>query len=218
VPLRERPSRSSGAPGRRALVAVGTIATLLFGVLAFSPLSTILARGMMVEGRLEPAAVIVVLGGGGVRGDGALTDSSLRRTLHAIDLYRRGLSPSLLFSGSVSAAGGQESEARARLAREIGIPAGAVMTESRARTTREEAALVAGRLLPLGARRILLVADAQGMRRAREVFARAGFEVLAAPADDVPSVALRPEERLLLMRRVLMETLAWLYYRAAGYL
>src|SRR5262245_32955149 len=173
---------------------------------------------MMVETRLEPAAVIVVLGGSGVRADGSLADISVRRTLHGIGLFRRGLASRLLFSGSVSERGQGEAEARAALAREIGVPDGAIMTESRARTTREEATLIAARLLPTGARRILLVSDAQSMRRAGAIFERVGFEVLAAPADDVPTFDIRPEERLRLMRRVLMETVGWLYYRAAGYI
>ena len=196
-----------------ALAVVGTATTLCFLLLAFSPLSSALARSMIVPPRVEPAAVIVVLGGSGVRGDGVLTDISQRRTMHGIALYRRGLAPRLLLSGDVS-----EADARAALARETGVPAEALMTESRAHTTREEAMLIAARLLPAGAGRILLVSDAQGMRRAQALFERAGFEVLAAPADDVPSFSLRPEERLRLLRRLLIEALAWLYYRAAGYL
>jgi uncharacterized SAM-binding protein YcdF (DUF218 family) len=190
--------------------------TSCFFLLAFSPVASLLASLLSVDARWEPAAAIVVLGGGGVRGDGTLTDMSLRRTLHGIQLYRRGLAPRLLFSGSISSAGHVEADVRAAFAREVGIPVSVVLTESRARTTREEATLIAGRLLP-GARRILLVADAEGMRRAQAVFERAGFEVLPAAADDVPHVALRPEERLRLMRRVAIESIAWLYYRVAGY-
>lgn len=202
---------------RSSLVILGAIVTALFLIMAFSPLSSVLARAMMVEVRLEPAAAIVVLGGAGARGDGTLTDSSLRRTLHGIHLYRQGLAPRLLFSGSISHRGHREAEIRASLAREVGVPPTVILTESRAHTTREEAMFIAARLLPMGARRILLVSDAQGARRAHAIFERAGFEVLAAPAEDVPRFDLRPQERLRLMRRVVMEMVAWLYYQTAGY-
>ena len=77
---------------------------------------------------------------------------------------------------------------------------------------------LAALLLPRGARRILLVADAQGMRRAAALFERQGFEVLAAPAGDVSSLGGGPEDRLQLSRRILMELTALAYYRLAGYL
>jgi hypothetical protein len=56
------------------------------------------------------------------------------------------------------------------------------------------------------------------MRRARTAFEQAGFEVLAAPAHDLSSGVSRPEERLALMRRIVEERLARLYYGLAGYL
>ena len=43
-------------------------------------------------------------------------------------------------------------------------------------------------------------------------------EVLAAPADDFSNAADKPDERLRLMRRILAELLARIYYRVAGYL
>jgi len=56
------------------------------------------------------------------------------------------------------------------------------------------------------------------MRRARTAFEQAGFEVLAAPTHDLSSGVFRPGERLALMRRVVEERLARLYYGLAGYL
>ena len=56
------------------------------------------------------------------------------------------------------------------------------------------------------------------MIRARRLFERAGFDVFAAPADDVSTTARTPEERLQLARAICGEVLARLYYRIAGYL
>ena len=48
-------------------------------------------------------------------------------------------------------------------------------------------------------------------------FARAGFEVHAAPSDTFVE-ADAPESRLALMRVLIKESLGWLYYRVAGYI
>jgi uncharacterized SAM-binding protein YcdF (DUF218 family) len=202
----------------RALRAVGAVSLALFLAVAFTPVAAWASRWLAVRAALAPASAIVVLGGGGVRADGSLTDVSLRRTLHGIDLYQRGLAPLLVVSGPRLRAARAEGEARAALARRLGVPAAAIVTETAARTTREEAVRIAATLAPRGARRVLLVADAQGMRRALAVFRHAGLEPLPAPADDVPGAPGTPTARLLVAQRVLVEAVATAYYLAAGYL
>ena len=205
-------------PLRPILRTVGIAGLTLFLSVTFTPLPAIIDRALDVGERLDPAAAIVVLGGGGVRGDDDLSDVSLRRTVRGIDLYRRGLAPLVVFSGPAALAGPAEAVVRAALAQRLGVPDGAILVESSARTTREESRRIAALLQPRGARRILLVADRQGMRRAAGLFARAGFTVLPAPTDDVSGLAGGPEDRLALARRVLMELTALVYYRVAGYL
>jgi uncharacterized SAM-binding protein YcdF (DUF218 family) len=107
---------------------------------------------------------------------------------------------------------------RAALARELGIPPAAILTEGDARTTREETLRVKALLSPRGVRRILLVTDPLHMWRARRVFQGAGFEAHAAPVADFSDAEASPEGRLHLMSRVLEELFARLYYRVAGYL
>lgn len=157
---------------------------------------------MATPARFERAQAIVVLGGG-VHQDGMLSHASLRRTLHGISLHRKGLAPLLVLSGPAPDAGPGEAEVRAELARELGISSAAILTVTKARTTREEAAHVRALLEPRDIRRILLVTDSQHMVRARPLFERAGFEVVAAPADDFSSVQEAPEGRLELTRRIL---------------
>jgi uncharacterized SAM-binding protein YcdF (DUF218 family) len=196
---------------------LGVIGLALLLITIFTPLPTQLSRWLSRMGPAEPAAAIVVLGGGGVRPDGQLSNTSLRRALHGISLHRQGFAPLLVFSGSVSH-GYAEAQVQAALARECGVRPGSVLTESRARTTREEAVTLRERLQPLGIRRILLVTDAEGMRRAIGVFERNGFDPVPASVADVSAGARSPESRLGVMRRVVMESLAWLYYRLAGYI
>jgi uncharacterized SAM-binding protein YcdF (DUF218 family) len=200
------------------LRSLGACALLAFLALAFTPLAARLSHRLERPPRLERAAAIVVLGGGGVHSDGTLSDVSLRRTMRGIDLLQRGLAPWLVFSGPRARTGLAEAEIRAAMARKLGVPASAILVETTARTTQEEAARIADLLLPRGASRILLVADTQGMRRAAGVFERAGFEVLPAPEDDVSGAPGTPDGRLALARRVFIEVTALVYYHLAGYL
>jgi hypothetical protein len=61
------------------------------------------------------------------------------------------------------------------------------------------------------------VADDQGLARAVAVFERLGFSVVAAPAAGSLQLGGGPEDRMASMRLVLIELVARLYYRLAGY-
>ena len=183
----------------------------VFILSAFTPGPRLLAWWLSGPSRLDPADAIVVLATGGVDDSVALSTASLRRTVYAVALYRRGLAPLLVLSGSPS-----EADERAEIAGKLGVSRAAVLTESRARTTREEALLLRERLQPLDVRRVLLVAELIDMPRARGAFERVGFTVLSAPLD--PGAVSDPDSRLALLREMLKEWLAWGYYRLAGYL
>jgi uncharacterized SAM-binding protein YcdF (DUF218 family) len=142
----------------------------------------------------------------------------LDRTRYGIALYRNGLAPLLVFAGPARGESPAEATVRAELARELGIPAEVILTEAEARTTREEAVRLEARLRPMGVRKILLVTNSLHMPRARRLFELAGFEVLAAPSDDLSKTSGEPEDRLQLTRQMLEELIAQLYYRVAGYL
>ena len=193
----------------RGLRLIGLAGLLLFAVAAFTPLANRLNIWMAGVAMLEPADAIVVLGRGGADTDGVLTNRSLRRTLHGIGLYGEGLAPVLVLSGSA-----EETDARARLAQGLGVPPGAILRVASTNTTKGEADQLGRLLLPLGRRRILLVADPIDIPRARAVMERAGFTVLPAPtAATGPS---DPESRLRLVRDIVSELAGWIYYRLAG--
>ena len=162
---------------------LGVVCVGLFLIVAFTPVSNVLYDWMAVSSRLGPAQGIVVLGSS-VSEDGILGDESLRRALQGILLYRMGLAPKILFLGYAAPGFPAEAQVRAELAQALGVPAEAVLVENLARTTREEAVLAAKALQGQGIRRILLVTDEIHLVRARRLFARAGFEVLPAPAED----------------------------------
>lgn len=206
--------RVTGPPAHddlRLIRFLGVAGLAFFAIVAFSPLANALNAWMAGATRLEPAEAIVVLGRGGADADGVLTNRSLRRTLLAIDLYRRDLAPVLVFSGSAG-----EAKARAHFAVALGVPASAILQAPPATSTRDEAARLRALLTPRGARRILLVADPIDMPRARASMEKEGFAVLPAPtAAGGPGV---PELRLNLFREIAVELFGWLYYRLLGFL
>jgi len=188
---------------------LGLAALLVFVGAAFTPVSNWLNAWMAGAARIEPADAIVVLGRGGADSDGVLTNRSLRRLMHGIELYRERLAPLLVLSGT-----GKETSARAVLAEGLGVPATVIMQVSSVHTTREEAERIGELLLPRGRRRILLVGDPIDMPRARAVMERAGFTVLPAPtAATGPSL---PEGRLGLLRDIATELGGLAYYRITG--
>jgi uncharacterized SAM-binding protein YcdF (DUF218 family) len=193
----------------RGLRFLGAVGLLLFAAAAFTPLANNLNAWMAGSPILEPSDAIVVLGRGGADTDGVLTNRSLRRVLRGVDLYGDGLAPLLVLSGSA-----EEIRARAALVRGFGVPAAAIVSGGPAYTSMEEAEQLRRLLLPLGKRRILLVADPIDLPRGRALMERAGFIVFPAPtAASGPS---QPESRLRLGRDIIIELSAWAYYRLSG--
>jgi len=195
---------------------IGLVGIVLFLISAFTPLAYRLNQWMAEPARLVPSDAIVVLGAS-ISQPGMLSLESLRRTNLGIELYRRGLAPVLVLLGGSTLSGPTEAEVRAAQARLHGIPAGAILTETRAHTTREEATRVKALLEPRGARTVLLVTNAGHLARARPLFERAGFEVRGVPSDSAIEDDA-PEARLEQTRVLVKEILGWLYYRIAGYI
>jgi uncharacterized SAM-binding protein YcdF (DUF218 family) len=184
---------------------------------ALTPLPNHLARVLRTDARLDPADAIVVLGGG-IEPDGVLSPTSLSRVTQGIRLYKAHLAPLIVFSGPGFEHRPAEAEVAAKLARDLGVPEEQILTETAARTTREEAARIARRLEPWAVHRILLVTDSEHLTRAVLLFQQVGFRVLPAPVDSVSSATESPEARLQLLRRLSQELMARLYYRLAGYI
>jgi len=111
---------------------------------------------------------IVVLGCR-VFADGRPSLSLRRRTERAVELWRRGLAPTIVLTGGTGEAPISEAAAAAAIARGLGVPGEALVLEERSTTTEEnarEAAAVAG------VDRVLVVTDSYHALRAERVFRR----------------------------------------------
>ena len=141
-----------------------------------------------VEG-LPSADAIVVLGGGvGLHHECNAPEifGSADRVFLGARLYRAGLAKRLFLTGPYV------EFSTAPLMEELGVPREAVSFFPDARNTEEEAGEVRRLLIGGGSRspKILLVTSAWHMRRARMLFRRAGFDVVAAPTDFEMTAAL----------------------------
>lgn len=179
---------------RRRLLYASLIAALaLTYALSLPPIARLLTRTLEhrypAPARVQaPAydAVVVLAGGvarrGGLRSEDSLQPASLERLLCGRALMMQGLAPALVLSGGNAdpfADQTPESEIMARSLQAIGPPLGTVETETRSRTTFENATETKDLL---GRRvRIALVTSALHMPRAMALFKHQGFDPTAFP-------------------------------------
>jgi uncharacterized SAM-binding protein YcdF (DUF218 family) len=201
----------------RGVQVLGGLVTSFLLLTAFTPLANGLAYWRAPGGPLGAADAIVVLGGGGTTESGQLSALSLGVTFEGVDLYRRGLAPLLVLSGSLSGVVRQEAEARAQIADASGIPGLAVVKLNAARTTHEEALDARAVLWPRGIRRIILVTDAVSMARSAGAFEKVGFAVTPSYGMPVLRWGGSPGARVRLMQETLIELVACVYYRTRGW-
>lgn len=131
--------------------------------------------------RAVPSDVVVVLGAR-VQPDGQPSPALRARIEKAVDLYRQGVAPRLLFSGGVGLHPPAEARVMKELAVRLGVPAEACLLEEQSHSTEQNARFSAEVLRALGARRVVVVSDPYHLLRARQYFRLQGFEVATSPA------------------------------------
>lgn len=144
-----------------------------------------------------PSAQAIVLLGGGTRPQAlprplAEVNEAGDRLFYAAWLYRQGKAPLVLVTGGGIEWRGPrlpETEAMRDLLVFMGVPTEAILLESEARNTYENALYTRQILAAQGIDRILLVTSALHMPRSVRLFERQGFTVIPAPADFLVSQA-----------------------------
>jgi uncharacterized SAM-binding protein YcdF (DUF218 family) len=187
---------------------------LLVLVLAyFAVTTTLVARWMGKDERPRVDAIVVL---GAAQYDGRPSAIYEARLEHAVDLWRQDVAPLVVFTGgkepgdrfTEGGSGGRWAVAR-------GVPASAVLTEERSRTTYQNLA-GARRLLerrhPGGRHRIVVVSDPFHMFRAVRQAADLGMDAYPSPTRTSPLSA----SRLKLTELVLREDLAIAGYLLSG--
>jgi uncharacterized SAM-binding protein YcdF (DUF218 family) len=193
---------------RRVLVG------LLVLVLAyFAVTTTLVARWMGKDERPRVDAIVVL---GAAQYDGRPSAIYEARLEHAVDLWRQDVAPLMVFTGGKEPGDRfTEGGSGARWAVARGVPASAVLTEERSRTTYQNLA-GARRLLerrdPGGRHRIVVVSDPFHMFRAVRQAADLGMDAYPSPTRTSPLSA----SRLKLTELVLREDLAIAGYLLSG--
>jgi len=137
-------------------------------------------RALIVEDPLHQADAILVLGGETRQGD---------RVAHAVKLYKRGLAPLLVVSGTPMGFRTHEAEMMQRHAEFLGVPAERILAvKHNAESTREEADIVVPVLRGKGLKDVILVTSNYHTARAKRIFAKAagfaGPTFLASPVEE----------------------------------
>lgn len=128
-----------------------------------------------------PADAIVVLGAAAY--DAQPSPVFEARIEHGLDLYRRGLAKTLIFTGGYGGSGARfsESQVARRYALRHGVPEEAILIEAKSRTTYDN--LVEARTLMQehGLERVIVVSDPLHMSRALRLCRRLGIDALGSP-------------------------------------
>ncbi len=202
---------------RRALrTVVGLAAAYL--ILFQSPVSWWLAAPLKVVEPPRPADAIVVFAGG-VGESGKAGGGYQERVKQAVDLYRQGLAPRLIFSSGYTFVF-YETEVMKELAAALGVPAEAILLETEAANTYENVVFVDRILDEQGWRSILLVSSPYHMRRALLTWRKAAPEVTVIPTPVPKSqfYAHRLGASLEQIRGILHEYAALLLYLWRGWI
>jgi uncharacterized SAM-binding protein YcdF (DUF218 family) len=143
------------------------------------------------NGELPQAEAIVVLGGGtrpriSPRPWYEVNEAG-DRILYGSWLYKQGKAPLLVVTGGRAEwygdGGNPESEDMTAIAEAMGVPASAIVQESKSFNTRDNAVNTKHILDQRDINKVLLVTSALHMPRSMEIFRKVGLEVIPAPTD-----------------------------------
>jgi len=203
---------------RRRLVGVGAVSLTAYLVLFHTPLPWIAAEPLRRSEPLRRVDAIVVFAGG-VGESGQAGQGYQERVEWAIELYRAGWAPHLVFSSGTRHSF-SEVEVMQALAVSRGVPASAIVLEDRAASTADNVRYSAAIMGREGWRSALVVSSPYHMRRASLVFRRIAPDVDAVYTP-VPWTSFFSEGRWgaswAQIRAILHEYAAIAYYRWRGW-
>jgi uncharacterized SAM-binding protein YcdF (DUF218 family) len=157
---------------------------------------------------LKPADVIIGLGFGPARDKNGQPNAELRRRAEkVVELYKQGLAPNIIFTGSDTGAG-CEAEVMKEVAAKMGVPAEKIFTETRATDTITNSRYSVAIMKKHGWIKAILVSNKYHVHRGQWLFAsNPGIEIQIAAAE-TPSDAAYQSAVLI------HEGAAWIGYLA----
>ena len=173
------------------------------------------SQALAVDWDAGESDVLVVLAGSALD-DGILGESSYWRSVFAVQEFRSHPYRRIIISGSNSGPV-PVSDSMKKFLEAHGIPGQLIDTEGRSRSTRENAIYTAQLLRDHGSPIVLITSDYH-MRRAAQLFRRAGVKVIAHPYPDVEKRCGRLERRWGAAVDLATESTKLLYYRWRGWI
>ncbi len=205
-------------PLRRVVGAAVVLLVALWLVVAFTPLTSWLAQGLVRRDPVQDADAVFVFSSR-VQEDGDPTSDAMSRLLKGVELVAEGRAKHLLVSEVPPPAGAYAPLARAWLA--AFAHRGEVVSVGRVVNTRQEAVAVARLCRERGWTRVLAVTSPTHTRRAAAALEKEGLTVVA-----VPSIETRfdledlhwPGDRREAFAAIAHERLGIVYYRRKGWI
>jgi uncharacterized SAM-binding protein YcdF (DUF218 family) len=190
-------------PFRRLLISLGAL------VLAYFALTTILVTVSMGRDDRPRSDAIVVLGA--AQYEGRPSPIYQARLEHALELYRDGVAPLLVFTGGRGVAGERWTEGAAgrRWAEAHGVPSDRILVEESSKTTYQNLDGVADLLRPKGMRDVVLVSDPFHMFRALAQAREVGLEPHPSPTRSSP-ISASPAKLTMAVLREDIAVGAWI--------
>lgn len=203
---------------RKAFYAAFAGVVILWTLVAYGPLSRLLAEGLVRSDALRPADAVLVLGTR-MQADGDPTAAQLSRLLRGLELVKDGLAPRLMITELPPPYASQRPFAEALLARFK--PEVEIVDLGPTLNTRDEAVMAADYLKKRGLRRIIVTSSPTHTYRGAALLEAQGLEVMATPARETRfdlETLDRPEERLLSFGAIIHERLGIVVYRQRGWI
>jgi uncharacterized SAM-binding protein YcdF (DUF218 family) len=166
-------------PLRRVAGAAVALLALLWLAVAFTPLTSWLAEGLVRRDPVEAADAVYVFASR-VQEDGDPTTDAMSRLLRGVELVVEGRAPRILVSEVAPPAGPYAPLARAWL--DAFARRGEVVAVGRIRNTHDEAVAVSRLCRERGWKRVLAVTSPTHSRRAAAALEKEGLVVFAVPS------------------------------------
>jgi uncharacterized SAM-binding protein YcdF (DUF218 family) len=206
---------------RTALIYLLAAHGLAAALVLYTPFTEWLALPLLTpQQRLEPVDAIVLLGAWATA-TGDLNESGLRRTIQAADLYRDGVAPVVVVTGSAATEPGSGSavEAMAALLARLGVPESTIVLDRQSANTHASAVTIAAVAQTRGWTRVVVVTDAAHQPRAIGSFHRAGLAATPVSAASVWDLgAAQPSVRARRVGVLAHEYGGLLYYWYRGWI
>jgi uncharacterized SAM-binding protein YcdF (DUF218 family) len=205
-------------PLRRLAGAVVALLALLWLAVAFTPLTSWMAEGLVRRDTVDAADAVYVFASR-VQEDGDPTSDAMSRLLKGVELVATGRAPRLLVSEIPRPAGPYAPLARAWIA-EL-APRGEVVDVGTIVNTRDEAVAVAKLCRERGWRRLLAVTSPTHTRRAAAALEKEGLFAIAVPSVETRFDLERlnwPGDRREAFAAIAHERVGLVYYRRKGWI